>query len=84
MLLPKPECEGGYPYAQTTKILQEHGRTRVEFDYWMRGQTIGVCEGRKYNHDTKEYEVSCGGVAHGGIVYRWDMERFLARKPIID
>jgi len=54
------------------------------FGYWMRGQTIGICEGRSYNHGTKEYEVSCGGVSHGVVVYKDDLRRFILGLPVID
>lgn len=84
MPLPKPECVGGYPFNQVVEILRENNRDLTEFDHWMRGQTRMLCEGRRYNHETKEYQTECGGVAHGGIVYPWDMERFLQRKPVID
>lgn len=74
----------GYPYAQLNQILFDNGRTADEFWEFMRGQTFAICEGRKFNHDTREYEPDCGGTAHGGVVYPWDVERFLDRKPVID
>lgn len=84
MPLPKPECEGGYPRAQVTAILAATNNTIEKFDHWMRGQTMMLCTGQRYNHDTREYEISCAGEAHGGIVYPWDLKRFLERKPVID
>lgn len=50
----------------------------------MNGQTMMLCDGRRYNHDAREYEVACGGVAHGVVVYPWDVERFLAGLPVVD
>lgn len=79
--LPEPKCEYGYTYDQLEDVL---GAGLGDFGSWMRGQTMTLCEGRRYNHDTKEYEESCGGLAHGGIVYRWDLERYLEGRPIID
>jgi hypothetical protein len=79
--LPAPECEGGYTNWQLAEIL---GNRLDKFEQWMRGQTMMLCEGRSYDHDRCEYVPACGGVAHGGIVYRWDLERFLDGRPVID
>lgn len=80
--LPEPECEGGYTYRQIVEIL---GAWTDDFGDFMYGQTMMICEGQKYNHDTQEYEEACGGVAHGmPIVYPWDLERYLDGRPIID
>lgn len=76
----QPECHIGYPFRQLEGIL---GDRMDEFSRWLAGQTISQCDGRKYNYDTKEYEpTGCG--PHGFVAYRWDVERFLAGKPIID
>ena len=82
MSLPEPECRGGYTHPQIVEIV---GQDREQqFWNWMTGQTMMVCDGRRYNHDTQEYEQSCE-VAHGmPIVYPWDLERFLDGRPIID
>lgn len=80
-LLPEPECRGGYTQRQIEEIT---GGRFDEFTHWMRGQTMMLCEGYRYNHDTQEYETACGGISHGGIVYPWDLERFLSGRPIID
>lgn len=55
-----------------------------ELGSWMRGQTMSVCEGRHYSHETKDYYESCGGVAHGVVVYRGDVARFMSGLPVID
>lgn len=73
-MIPEPECESGYTPAQVEEIM---GDRLEEFNKWMYGQTGSICEGRKYNHGTKEYETACGGIAHGMIVYSWDLKRFL-------
>lgn len=81
-MLPEPECESGYPWSQIDTFL-DVGRVAELMD-WMHGQTMTLCEGGRYNHDTKSYEEKCDGVAHGPVVYRWDLDRFLAGRPIID
>lgn len=77
----KPECEGGYTFAQLERILGIHYE---DFGRWMRGQTMMLCEGRRYNYDTEGYVEACGGVAHGPVVYSWDLGRYLLNLPIID
>lgn len=77
----EPECELGYTRAQIEEMF---GDQVGQFDRWMRGQTIGLCEGRGYNFDTEEYEPVCGGAAHGPAYYRWDVARYKAGLPIID
>lgn len=72
--IPTPECEGGYTRQQVEEIM---GDRLAKFDKWMYGQTCMLCEGRKWNYNAQKYEPSCGGVAHGGIVYEWDLKRFL-------
>jgi hypothetical protein len=79
--LPEPACCLGYTRKQIAEIM---GPRLAEFDRWMRGQTQALCEGREYDHATKSYRVACGGVAHGGITYPWDVERFLAGLPALD
>lgn len=78
VVVPSPDCEGGYTIEQVETIM---GVRADEFRHWMRGQTMMLCEGRSYSHETKEYYESCGGVAHGPVVYRWDLERFLGIVP---
>lgn len=78
--LPSPDCETGYTRDQLREIL---GNRFEEFDGWMYGQTVALCEGRKWNYYTKEYEeTDCG--PHGPVVYSWDLKRFLDGRPIID
>jgi len=79
--IPAPDCESGYTYNQLLEIL---GDDLPNFNQWMRGQTMALCEGRRYNHETKEYTPKCGGVAHGGVVYPWDLARYLDGLPVID
>lgn len=79
--LPKPQCRMGYTNEQIQEIL---GDRLEEFNSWMIGQTWSICNGRAYNHETRQYEVACDGVSHGDIIYRDDVERFLKGLPIID
>lgn len=79
--LPEPECSCGYPAYQLKEVL---GDRLPAFWQWMRGQTVTLCEGKRYNHDTKEYEEDCGGISHGAVVYTCDLERYLLGLPVID
>lgn len=74
-------CELGYTEDEIEDLM---GDRLKEFERWMYGQTMAICGGRKYNHDTRKYEEACGGNPHGVIVYRWDADRFLAGLPVID
>lgn len=76
-MLPEPECRGGYTYHQVASITADR---EDEFWAWMAGQTMMICGGP----DDGAGERNCE-VAHGmPIVYRWDLERFLEGRPIID
>lgn len=74
IILPEPECSSGYTGSQVAEIM---GDRIGEFHQWMSGQTRSLCEGRRYNHETKEYEIDCDGISHGGITYVYDVQRFL-------
>lgn len=78
--LPTPECRLGLTHDQVTELF---GDRIGEFHRWMWGQTVGLCEGRRWNRETKQYEPSgCG--PHGAAYYRSDVRRFLAGLPVID
>lgn len=93
--LPESSCPYGYTYDDLEKIL---GHRLKAFWKWMTGQTMMLCDGRTYSHETHQYsttacsnmlpgmpvtvEEACGG--HGGIVYPWDLERFMRGLPVID
>lgn len=73
---PEPQCPDGYPWTQLEDAFDED--TFKEFRHWMGGQTMSICEGRKYNHDTNQYEPDeCAGSPHGAVAYRYDVFRFL-------
>lgn len=80
--LPEPECRGGYPISQLEDIFDKAQLARLQ--NWMRGQTSMICEGKKFNHETREYEESCNGVSHGVVIYKHDLVRFIQGGPIID
>lgn len=81
-IMNKPVCELGYPW---TQLEEEMSREQyLEFREWMTGQTMAICQGKLYNHKTRQYEESCGGVGHGGVVYAWDLDRYLSGLPVID
>jgi hypothetical protein len=76
-----PACELGYPRDQLERLLDAQQLARL--DHWMRGQTVGVCDGRRYDHEARQYQdTGCG--PHGACVYCWDLERWLRGEPIID
>lgn len=81
MRLPDPECKYGYTSQQLEKIL---GVLLPKFDKWMEGQTMCICDGRRYNVETRQYEPSECSVPHGTVVYPWDLERFLLKLPPLD
>lgn len=79
--LPEPVCELGYPQEQLKTIMSRF--LYEDFCRWMRGQTGGICDGRRYNFATKEYEETrCG--PHGTVVYVGDVETFLRGGPNLD
>lgn len=78
--LPEPSCELGYTIDQLREIMGDR------FDFftsWMRGQTMAICDGTRYDYDLKE-SIATGCGPHGTAVYRWDVERFLDGRPAVD
>lgn len=80
MSLNAPECSYGYPASQLERELDADTFKRL--GEWMRGQTMMICDGQRYNRDSGECEAT--GTAHGYVVSRWDVERFLAGGEVID
>lgn len=75
-MIPAPECPHGYPDSQVREIM---GERYSEFLRWMNGQTMMLCNGLQFNHETREHEATeCAPYGHGGIVYEWDVRRFLS------
>lgn len=82
MALPKPECPMGFTDAQVKKIM---GARLAKFRQWMNGQTVGVCDGREYDHETEQYrETLCAGQPHGVVVYECDVQAFLKGMTPLD
>lgn len=76
----KAECQLGYTREQLKRIF---GDRLPDFNSWMIGQTGALCNGARYNYETKKEEPSgCG--PHGYVVYSWDVERYLQGRPVID
>jgi len=79
-MIPEPECAYGYTAEQLEQIL---GKDLERFYGWMYGQTMTLCQGEKYNHETKSYEEACGGIVHGPVVYSLDLARYLAGRTVV-
>lgn len=55
------------------------------FMRWMRGQTMSICDGRRYDHEARRYfPTRCAPGGHGVVVYSHDVERFERGLPVID
>ncbi len=80
--LPEPACRGGYPWSQLEELFSPEEIKRLH--EWMHGQTMMLCEARIWNRTTEQYEEACDGVAHGVVVYPWDLRRWMNGLPIID
>lgn len=80
--IPEPACESGYPWSQLGSFLNEASLRLLE--HFMHGQTMVLCEGRRWNQETDSWDEACGGVAHGVVVYPWDFERWIDGRPVID
>lgn len=79
-MFPEADCYRGYSFDLLEETLGEERFT--ELMHWMRGQTMALCDGQRYDHDTKQYYKT--GVAHGPVVYSHDLFRFLGGGPILD
>lgn len=94
--IPPGDCRtayGGYPWTQLETIFPD--KTFAMLKGWMYGQTMMLCDGspeREWVHDESapggRYLVEVGpskcGQAHGGVVYEWDLDRFLLGLPVVD
>lgn len=73
--LPAPDCPRGYTTRQLDQII---GDQMPGFRRWMTGQSVGVCDGQRFNHDTRDYEpTDCADQPHGIVTYECDIQRFL-------
>lgn len=78
--LSEPECSYGYPASQLERELDADTFERL--GRWLRGQTMMLCDGARYDHDSGKYVDT--GHFHGAVVYSWDVDRFFAGLPVID
>lgn len=61
-----------------TEVRDLMGERHAEFMTYMRGQTLAVCNGTRYDFEAKQYEdTECIAEPHGIVVYPWDAQRFL-------
>lgn len=81
--LEPPECHLGYPIQQLKDRLPD--ADFEDLNKWMSGQTGAICEGRRYDHETREYEPDeCANEPHGFVWYTHDIERWKRGLPVID
>lgn len=81
----RQSCPLGLTTSDLVELFDNDEVKLARFNYWMVGQTMSICEGRAYNYEKKCYEPDeCAATPHGIVVYRWDVERFLAGLPVID
>ena len=51
----------------------------------LEGQTGAICEGRRFNHETREYEpTECADHPHGYISYVSDVEEWVRGEKVSD
>lgn len=79
-MLPISECRFGYSQEELREIL---GDRLEEFNTWMSGQTVAICDGMYYDYDAA-MNLSTGCGPHGDVVYSWDLEDFLAGRADLD
>lgn len=80
MNIPDPVCKLGYPETQLEEIL---GARLKDFNVWMRGQTVSLCDGKYWDYEEMEYKPSgCG--PHGAVVYSCDVQDFLEGRDVQD
>jgi len=80
--LPEPVCPLGYPRSQLEEFLGD----RLEaFTEWMRGQTVVICQGKRWSpEERRDVPTDCFGHPHNVVTYRHDVERYLAGKEPLD
>lgn len=83
MSIPEPSCPHGYTHDDLMKIFPTYDE-RQAFNKWMRGQTVGSCEGREYSYEENKYlPDQCWTIPHGTVVYPWDVMQYLkGGKPL--
>lgn len=79
-MFPEPDCDHGYSVALLEETLGEE--RFKELMGWLYGQTMMLCDGRRYDPVTESYTET--HEAHGPVIYAWDVERFMRGGPILD
>ena len=80
-----PSCPMGY----TRGDLENHfgAVTGQPHSLWQQliGQTGAICEGKRYNHEKREFEpTECADNPHGFISYTWDVLEWYRGQPVSD
>lgn len=84
--IPPAECPLGYPAHQLEAIL---GDGLSDFNYWMRGQTVAQCEGRRWDYAARDgrgdyVPDACADHPHGMVVYGCDLRAYLTGRLPLD
>lgn len=79
-MFPEPDCTHGYSFDLLRGTLGAE-RFAGLMD-WMHGQTMMLCDGRRYDPETEGYTETHD--AHGSVVYAWDVSNFLRGRSILD
>lgn len=72
------DCEAGYSVELLKTLLPP--AVFAQLSESMYGSTMAICNGEKYNHERKEYELSCNGVSHGIVMYAHDVLYYLGKE----
>jgi len=74
------------PLGFTRKDLARYfGDRLTSLDEQLYGQTQTICDGRRFNHDTREYEpTECADTPHGVVAYVWDVQDWYEGRPVSD
>jgi len=79
--LGNPDCIYGYSWNGLKDRLPSDRFNALR--QWMVGQTVAICDGRSYDHVSREYsDTNCG--PHGPVVYSHDLQGWTLAAPIID
>jgi len=84
VILPQPSCPLGYTL-DDLMVIFPLAEELDKFFSWMRGQTGGICEGRRYDYEIKQsISEECASTPHGMVIYKWDVQRYIDGGPIVD
>ncbi|MHB8742601.1 MAG: hypothetical protein ACYC9L_05685 [Sulfuricaulis sp.] len=80
-----PTCPSGYTAADLERYFDaKEGEPHPLFDQ-LYGQTGSICEGRAFNHETREYEpTACAQTPHGFVSYVEDVQEWYEGRPVSD